>query len=163
MILLVEGPDGTGKSTLIDELVKNHNFVKQTGVPRDWFEQYENWRDFYAHCFTYFKDIVVDRCFISELVYRIVKKDYEPNITLYAVIALLEQSNIKVIYCNTDNAYEFAKSRGESYVTSQDEFNEISTRYKHLFELLETFTEAKIYRYDWQFETVNDLVNKLKN
>lgn len=160
MIILVEGPDGTGKSTLIKDLVENHNFIKQTGVPRDWFEQYMNWRDFYEHCFM--KDVVVDRCFISELVYRIVKKDYKPNITLSQVTLLLEQANVKIIYCNTDNAYEFAKSRGESYVTSQNEFDEICVRYEHLFELLETFTGSKIYRYDWQRETAADLVTRLK-
>lgn len=164
MILLIEGPDGTGKSTLIRKLLERLNNARQfTGVPSDWPMQKEYWDSFMYNVNDEQTIAIIDRCFISELVYRSIKNDKPCNISASEALELLNKSYVKIIYCHTDNAYEFAKLRGEDYVKTSEEANEIENMYKYLMLLFKKFNVAKIIEFDWQKDDLKTLINEIKN
>ena len=164
MILLVEGPDGSGKSTTINKLLEFFdNADVFTGVPRDWPMQQDYWDSLIYNINTEKRIAIIDRCFISELVYRTIKDDKFNNISISDVLALLSKRYVKVLYCHTANSYKFAKERGETYVKDIKEATEIENMYKYLMKLFKRFNVCKIIEYDWQIDDFNELLKEIKN
>ena len=135
MIVIVEGADGSGKSTLVEQLQKI-GFEYITAIPRNYPFQYEMYKTMFKAFSFNGDDAVFDRGFISELVYRCVKNDADSNITLEDVGNLLNEYEITVVYCSTENSYNFAKSRGEDYVKTQDEHAELCKTYDVIMKLI---------------------------
>lgn len=163
MIILVEGPDGSGKSTLIKNLLEQLNNAKQFAcVPRDWPIQKDSWNLLMYNISNEQNIAIIDRCFISELVYRCIKNDELCNISLIDALELLNKPHVKTIYCHTNNAYTFAKLRGENYVKTVEEASEIENMYKYLMLLFKRFTAAKIIEFDWQKDDLQTLIKEIK-
>lgn len=162
MIYLLEGPDGAGKSFLAKHLSDN-GFKQIELVPKRWPAQYEIYRDLFTELeMNESKHCVMDRCFISELVYRIVKNDRPANITLSDIVELLENFPITVIYCNTKTAFEDSMKRGDKYITDSDEHKQISIAYDIVMSIIDKFTNTEIIKYDWQKDNLGKLIMELK-
>ena len=164
MVLLIEGADGTGKSTLIKNLVEQLDNARQFAcVPRGWPMQKDYWDSLMYNINSERNIAIIDRCFISELVYRSIKNDKLRNISLSDVLELLNKSYVKIIYCHTDDAYKFAKLRGEDYIKTLEEASEIENMYKYLMLLFKNFSNAKIIEFDWQKDELKTLIKEIKN
>ena len=79
MLIVIEGPDGSGKTTLLKQL-NNKGIITLPAIPREHHLQYEMFKMYAINSVD--KIYCIDRCFITEWIYRCVKNDNIPNITL---------------------------------------------------------------------------------
>lgn len=164
MIYLVEGPDGAGKTKLINELLSIDNKLKECDiVPLNWPYQYTCYDYLFCKLLNdYDKDIIIDRSFISEMVYRIVQKDRKANITLCQIVDLLKDFPIKIIYCKSDTAFEDAISRGETYITTSEQHKYLTFVYDVIIDLIRQFTNVQVIDYNWKTDNIKKLIKKMK-
>ena len=168
MIVLVEGPDGAGKTTLINDLVDYSNdkkvgCTKLTTLPRDWPDQFRLWRELFTSLRDYRLSphiYLIDRSFLSEIIYRMVMNDKEANIKLQDVTTLMKSVSA-IVYCNHKDAYNFAKKRGEDYVTDELTHSRITNGYEIMIGVIEMFTDTDVIYYDLTLNNVVDVYNKI--
>lgn len=164
MIYLIEGPDGAGKTTLINKLLSNNSTLQKCDiVPLNWPEQYNMYEYLFVKLVKNYDNVVIDRSFISEIVYRIVKKDRKANINLCEILELLKRFPIKIIYCKSDTAFEDAMSRGETYITTPIEYKYLTVVYDVIIDLIRQFTDVPVIDYNWKINKLNNLLKELKN
>lgn len=146
MLILVEGGDGSGKSTLVETLRKfNFKIAKPAALQnKHQFEYYERLalQSIYAE-----QNVILDRSFISELVYRVYDKK-KPRLKLSEMFALLKYC--KIILCETGTQFQDALERGEDNITKEEDSIEIKMLYRHYISLMEQFENVPVLRYNWQ-------------
>lgn len=129
MIVLIEGPDGSGKTTIAKILSKQFNLPYVHGTYTD-----PSTFKFYNEQLAVTK-AVIDRSFISELIYSKVL-GRKPRINKFEADALLRvvEEKCLLIYC--DASYELivdrAFARGEDFV-NQEQLKTIYNEYEEYF------------------------------
>lgn len=159
MLILLEGADGTGKTTLYNILrdIFGFNFIK--GLPRDDDGHFLWWKKKIESPYVYF----IERGFISELVYRPIKDDANPNITLEEIGNLCSR-NLFIIFCKNKNAYENIKLRGDDYITNEKEHKQVVQRYEQVFDTLNWFTNCWLYEYNYETNgSIEFLLRRVKD
>ena len=159
MIIILEGPDGSGKTTLRKTFEERGYFYMQS-VPREWPMQYDVHNKLYRDIQD--KDVVFDRCFVSELIYRTIKNDYVPNISLKEIAQLLDFHKIIFVYCNTETAFEDSMKRGDEYITDSDEHKNISAMYDIVMNIINKFTRAEVMKYNWHKDNPYAFIRELE-
>lgn len=154
MLIFVEGPDGSGKTTLCKELIKAKAADILVTVPRG----VKNQKQFYDSLLFSEHKIVFDRCFISDIVYRIWDNCKTDDMMLDDMLSVLHYGNSHIIFCDTDTAFDDAQSRGESFITNRKNHDIISNNYKTLQMMLRKFTKVPIMVYDRKFSDVSDVI-----
>lgn len=154
MLIFVEGPDGSGKTTLCKELIKAGGADILITVPRGT----KNQNEFYQLMRHSEHRIVFDRCFISDVAYRLWDNCKPDDMTLEDMLYTLRGSNSRVIFCDTDTAFDDAQSRGESFITNRKNHDIISNNYKTLQMMLRKFTKVPVMMYDRKFSDVSDVI-----
>ena len=138
MITIIEGPDGAGKTTLAKYIafVTNSEII-HFGKPANEAEHIAQLSQ-YADILANKDNIVLDRSWLSDLVYAKVMKDREFITTKEQSDALLELGNGKaiVIFCNADieTLWQRCQDRGETYVTQFDKLLYIRAEYMGLMQ-----------------------------
>ena len=166
MVIIVEGPDGSGKSTLVKQICKELNYEELEHIPRKYPGQYNLWNVFLSNCINSGKNYVIDRCFISELVYRCCMNDKYPNITMSRIIDLLYNYKVLYIFCENENSFSNAVQRGETYVTDKNSHDTIVKAYDLLFAMIHKFTTCFITKYDYskqKFKHIKEIINECEN
>lgn len=157
MLVLIEGVDGTGKTTLLKELLDRGFCCKRTF-------RYGN-KDsaqFYDEAFTSkHKIVILDRSFISDMMYRMVDDLCAEDLTMSEAAKVLD-GNVKIIHCVNDNHYEDAMERGEDNITDQSLSNKIAFIYEIFMTYFNKYTNAKVFKYDYHCNTVDDVVKFIK-
>jgi thymidylate kinase len=140
LFIFLEGPDGSGKSSLAKKL------SSQTGMPRtsnSWprtESEKRNMFEMYAN-FIYNnkgRDIIVDRCWYSEIVYGpIVRKEHNLGKgDMYELEKLvLSQGGGMVIHCtaNMKALWQRFSARGDDYIDQDLQLlHKIKKEYEHL-------------------------------
>lgn len=151
MIVLVEGRDGSGKSTLCDELYKSG--VTVIKVPR-----HNNYC--FEDLFEYGKKhtLVCDRSFITDIVYRIF--DGEPTeLSLSDMAKLLEDSKVRIVYCYTPNDYVNSINRGEDNIISEEDSDNILNIYETIIKLIQVTVGIPIMEYNWTKNKVQEVID----
>ena len=154
MLIFVEGPDGSGKTTLCKELIKCGAADILVTVPRG----AKNQSAFYDLLRRTKHKIVFDRCFISDVAYRLWDNCKPDNMTLEDMLYVLRNSNSCIIFCDTDTAFDDAQSRGESFITNRKNHDIISNNYRTLQMILRKFTKVPVMVYDRKFSDVSDVI-----
>lgn len=160
MLTIIEGPDGTGKSTLVKQLCEK-GFIEIKPFPRELRGQYELYEKLFSSEMYSHNKFIMDRSFISEWAYRIAVNDKEPNIRLIEIIKLLELNNVIVVYCNNKNAFENSIKRGETYIVDKSIHTKVFDTYNFIFNTLDKFTFSKIIRYDYERDDLISLIKEI--
>lgn len=146
MLIIVEGGDGSGKSTLVQKL-KNFNFKIEKPAALNNRHQFEYYERLALQSIYNEENVILDRSFISELVYRVYDKK-KPRLKLSEMFALLKYC--KIILCETGTQFQDALERGEDNITTEEDSIQIKMLYRHYISLMEQFENVPVLRYNWQ-------------
>lgn len=133
MIIIIEGPDGSGKTTLAEKLSKQTGYpVVHRSQPKSEEEKLQMLRE-YVDAIDAGKNVIFDRCWYSEMAYGPVMRD--ESVITYPEMYLLEEKLARhgalIIYC-TDKPrtlWRRATKRGEDYITDFETFERICTNF----------------------------------
>ena len=153
MIVFVEGVDGSGKSTLINQLSEYFTTVR---VPKNQKDQLRIWLNLIDMSKTY--DIITDRCPISDYVYRMADGG-NSEFTMMELLSIIHAGT--VIWCKSSDSFEDSIKRGEDYVKTRLFHNTVSDCYNYLMKILKQ-EGVKVIEYCWQFHDFNDLLKEVR-
>lgn len=159
MVILLEGADGSGKSTLYEKLKellprKGYNFINH--LDRDAIGHHLWWKKKINSPYVY----VIDRGFISELIYRPIKQDKRPNISLEEIGDICNE-HLCIVYCKTERQLADMLYRGDDYISS-NEYPAVTRNYDSLMGILTWFTRTHLVGYDWTKDNIDDLVKYIR-
>ena len=156
MLILVEGADGSGKTTLVNQLSEYFPVMRIN-------RSNDHIKEFYDNLTCMNEDIVLDRCFITDVVYRLALDDGigTDGINMFYMDCILRDSI--VIYCKTVTQFDDAKARGENNITDLKTAQMISKHYDAVMKFINTRTSTHVIKYDWHFDTPEDLVSTIKD
>lgn len=126
MIIIIEGPDGSGKTTLANKLSEQTGYhVIHMVQPKDDADKQRMMVE-YMNVLKSGKNAIFDRCWYSEMVYGPIMRDTSiisyPQ--MYELERLLTKKGAMIVYC-TDSPevlWQRATSRGEDYITNYETF-----------------------------------------
>ena len=152
MIVIIEGADGSGKTTLVNQLKDRGFYVTQIESSRQNTEFWQ-WADLRRR-----DDVVItDRSFLTDLAYRIHDGQERKGMNLNDMSFILDE-NIKVVFCETGTEFDDAMARGEDNITSRAASKDICSIYRMLREMIRIFTSTKTFVYNWHSMTVSDVI-----
>ena len=126
MIIIIEGPDGSGKTTLAGILSRQTGFpvVHRTQPKSE--EEKAKMMDGYVDAIKKGKNIIFDRCWYSEMAYGPIMRDKSvisyPE--MYELEQLLTKRGALIIYCTDkpETLWYRCSKRGEDYITDYGTF-----------------------------------------
>lgn len=133
MIIIIEGPDGAGKTTLAEKISRQTKYpIIHQSQPKS-EEEKKRMLGEYIQIIRSNKNAIFDRCWYSEMAYGPVMRG-ESAISypgMYELEELLARSGAILIYATGPKAllWQRCQRRGEEYVTSRDNFNAICDNY----------------------------------
>lgn len=136
MIIIIEGPDGSGKTTLASQIAKQTGYpVVHFSVPKT-EEEKEQMVSMYKQAIKESKNIIFDRCWYSEMAYGpVMRKEHVISYPqMYELERMLAKRGSLIIYCtgSPEVLWRRATARGEDYVTDQQTFVEIFEAYEDI-------------------------------
>lgn len=167
-IFLVEGVDGSGKTTLVNKLKEQYSDINVVHtVPRDWV-QLESSVNLWQYLLEKIKSkvkqeniVLIDRSFITDFVYRTRVDIGKPSMEFNEFAYLMYTYKLKIIYCNTNAAYVNAKARGENYITNVTIHSNICETYEHFMQTMRMLG-IPVVNYDYTLDEIEKLYKKLK-
>ena len=133
MILIIEGPDGAGKTTLANKLREQTGFMLLHRSQPKTEEDKQRMMDEYLQVIKSNKNCIMDRSWYSEMVYGPVMRD--ASVITYPQMYELERRLAKVgsliIYCTApeNTLWSRCMNRGEDYITKREVLHEICKGY----------------------------------
>lgn len=142
MIIIIEGPDASGKSTLAAKLSNDMGFeVKHFSYPKS-EEEKASMFDMYADFIRNNRNVILDRCWYSEMVYGNTVR----NGSAITIEQMHELENIvadngggMIIHCNASIEALWARfaSRGDDYIPIEyDLVRKLKAGYDVIFETI---------------------------
>lgn len=152
MVIIIEGADGSGKSSLARTLHRQTNWLLiHRSQPKDKQDK-QRMMDEYLDLIWKGEDVIFDRSWYSEMVYGPIMRDesvisYEQMHTLEIALTL---HGALIIYCedDLDILWERCQERGEDYVTSKETLKQVCDGYERLFK--KTTHYIPIVTYNWR-------------
>lgn len=136
MILIIEGPDGSGKTTLANQLSRQTGYpIIHRSQPKT-EEEKKLMMGEYIQTIKANKNAIFDRCWYSEMVYGPVMRDASvlsyPE--MYELERLAAKAGAMIIYCTGPESALWMRcmKRGEDYITCRDTFKAIHKSYEDL-------------------------------
>lgn len=120
MVIIIEGPDGSGKTTLANKIAKQTGYILLHRTQPKSEEEKKNMMTEYLQVIKAGKNVVMDRCWYSEMVYGPVMRDNSvisyPE--MYELEKLLCRKGGLIIYCTDkpDVLWRRCQERGEEYI-----------------------------------------------
>lgn len=154
MLVIIEGADGSGKTTLFNELKHFYKTVKIERHSIGQFAKYElcSENDVY----------IMDRSFITDIVYRTFDTENRDYIDLKDAAQLLFTGNMKIVLCETDTQYEDSIRRGEDNITDRQKADNIKQLYNWLCKIFVKFSNTDVLFYNWKESTLDDVLNFIR-
>lgn len=159
MLILVEGADGSGKTKLVENL-KKRGFKVEPTIPRNLSSQGMRWNFLcLKSCELGRRHIIVDRSFISELVYRTFDggKPYMSIADMGQCLRLC-----KIIYCETDTQYKDSMNRGEDNIVDEVSADKIKRLYRFYINMFQQFDKVPVFVYNWKKTDISEVSDFIK-
>ena len=142
MNIIIEGPDGAGKSTLANQLASALNLeIVHFVAPVDDSSQFEMYRNFMIDA----RNVILDRAWYSDMVYGpIYRGKAEIRADLMRELERGCEDTI-LIYCtgSWQAMWDAATQRGENYVKTYREFEKVCSKYDEV--MLKYYHEIPIH------------------
>lgn len=158
MLVIFEGADGSGKTTLINQLLKAGVLDCKVTIPRG--ANYQ--KDMYSIMKKSPAICGADRSCISDIVYRTVDKQERDEVNLSSMIDILDSHDVKVIFCNTPKSFAYAQARGETFITDPKVHKRICQIYEDFMYMLNEYTNTRICTYDFTKDKWEDISEFIK-
>ena len=157
MLIILEGADGSGKTTLANNLQK-HGFEVLCRTKSDENFTFAEIRQFQVSSTKY----VIDRALLTTWAYRLLNNDTlnSDDFTLSELITLLYFS--PVIYCNCNNSYDYAIARGEDNIRTKTKHDKLRAIYNFIFNTIRLYNITTVFEYDFEKNTVEDVIKFIK-
>ena len=153
----VEGADGAGKSTLVLDISRRLNLpvIPTENPPVSWEECRARVRA------RFLPGVICDRSsgLISELVYGPVLRGgtIGPEDWYWETFGLIAPFLV-LVYCEARGEFTFRPDEDPSHVQNvKDRIENIHSRYREVFQRVEKETQARVIRYNWKFQTVEEV------
>lgn len=129
MIIIIEGSDGSGKTTLAQQLSRQTGFpIVHQSYPKT-EEEKKCMVGMYIQAIKENKNAIFDRCWYSEMVYGPILRDRSAisYIDMYKLEEQVAKVGGMIIHCTGPESALWMRctKRGEDYVTSRDDFKAI--------------------------------------
>lgn len=170
MIVYLEGPDGSGKSTLnkvltdtlleitnvisdAESLISTHPARPGRVSKKELFSRLKtmaNSKDVY----------ILDRGPISDIVYRVFD-DYKSVASVLDVMNFIQTYNnrVLIIHCDSDKAEENMLKRGEDNPVALEKHKELRKVYKLFMDMLDATLPYNLIRYDYNNKlSINNVI-----
>lgn len=155
MIYIIEGPDGAGKTTLVEQIKKSHMNAKvlHFGAPQT-PEEADNYYKVYAEAINAKRDdevLIFDRSWYSDMVYGPVMRNRQEmtqeHADMLSAMVVARGGGI-IIYCTAPIKVLWARCqrRGETYLQNQAQLQAISAGYSKV--MAENVRFLPVVRYD---------------
>lgn len=155
MKIIIEGPDGAGKSTLARQLSNYFGFPIQHRSKPNSEEEKQKMFDDYIYQAKWPSNIIYDRFLYSEMVYGNIMRDASVITTeqMYEVEHILSETGGLVIFCdnNLENLWKECTERGEAYILQKDTLSKIQTAYRNL--MLRDTHLIPVFKYEIDYGT----------
>ena len=157
MLIIIEGNEGVGKTTLINQMEEKIPFIR-VKYPKEIKDTYLV-LDSFAMSNQIF---VLDRSFISDIVYRTLDHQ-KGQMNLFQIGRLTGRTNdIKIVFCHNENGFLNAITRGENNITTESKYKIIENGFYVIEELMKCFTDIEIFDYDYEYDSVDDVIEFIK-
>ena len=158
MIAIIEGPDGTGKTTLAKKLAER-------GMVYHYRQRHNNYATDEMTQMLYDDKIhVLDRSFLTTWVYRLVQN--EPldkcDFSFEYMYAYMTSRRLKIVYCNYPFGFRRAIERGEDNITSEKTWNKLKETYEYIVRTILLFNICPLISYDFATTDVDMIEEFLK-
>lgn len=149
MLIIVEGGDGSGKTTLVNKLAElGYETIR---VPRN-LSTDNVWR-----ALAHEKLVVSDRSFITDVVYRMYDGK-KPLTTITGQLNTLNQG-VKIILCDTPTSFEDGMARGEDNITDKASAMFIKDMYFYITRYYEIMLKVPVLYYNWQDMNIQSVID----
>ena len=137
MIIVIEGADGSGKTTLAEQLSKQTKYpIIHKSNPKSEMEKLAQMGE-YLQLVRSSKNFIFDRCWYSEMAYGPVFRDksYISYPQMYELEKQLAKAGAIIIYCSGPKAalWMRCQKRGEEFVTSRVDFEKVYDNFEEIF------------------------------
>ena len=153
MLVIVEGIDGSGKTTLCDALQRNNCEI----IRQERGDAKLSTSDI-TYYLTTTKIIVMDRAILTPWAYRIFDNGKLDSVDFSFVESLNILANAKVIYCNNKNAYSWSMRRGETNIKSFDDSERLRNIYDVIIGTIKLYNLSTVFEYDFEKDSVEDVI-----
>lgn len=158
MFIIIEGVDGSGKTTLCKQLRKIG--AKEINIGQYSENQLTQYLTVANESIISNSLVICDRSFISDIVYRLADDRERSALDLVEMCCILRLS--KIILCETDSAFEDSIVRGEFNITSEKKSKELAYLYNIITTMFKKFLDVPIMKYNWQKQHINDVLKFIK-
>lgn len=140
-VIILEGPEAAGKSTLAKRMSSMYNYpIHHFSYPKSDAEKANMFQMYQDFCYST-QDVIVDRCWYSEMVYGVTVRD-KSHITLEQMYELekmlISQGGALLIHCTApiNVLWKRFKARGDDYIKQDIEvLADITDSYEALMRL----------------------------
>ena len=146
-LFIVEGADGTGKTTLVDKLV-GQGMKLLPPVSRD-CNCYDDLFSSWVSTTRDNGDWIMDRSIFTDVVYRYVLGGYSMRSNIATILRMINKIDCTIIHCINNNYFYKAMERGEDYITDKVTAKKIYDAYDMLMFIISRYTTIPVIPYDY--------------
>jgi thymidylate kinase len=152
MIIVLEGPDGAGKTTLATKLVASTGWrLKHYSAPQS-DEEAAQMKGMYLQDMRMCRNAIFDRSWYSDMAYGPVMrgKAVISAVDMYELERALMKQGGLVVYCTAPvpKLWQRCKLRGETYLTEEQQLQAIVDNYNNVFNIMPHIVPVTRYEYN---------------
>lgn len=152
MIIIIEGPDGAGKTTLANKISEQTGFMLLHRTQPKTEEDKKRMMDEYVQVIKANKNCIMDRCWYSEMVYGPIMRDASviSFVQMYELENLLARNGALIIHCTAPEhvLWKRCLKRGEDYIKDRETLKKIHDFFEDLMHKIPHKVPVLKYEYE---------------